>query len=421
MKITIKRSNIAEVIIAILILLPYFEDSAVNSKLTVVIGQESYLRPINIYMAIAIVLVAFSAIMAKGKYQTRNKKAYWIILFAIVSFLTSVIQTTKFSASLCTWIWLLEPIIYGSVVVTFCDRYKVSKRKVMRNMCVYFGAYCAYLLWLYIRLYSFSSGTRMSSRGGGPVIFGYTIAIMFSVLIAVKDEFNFIIFYILGALYTVTALATGTRGAIWPIVFLWICLYLFAEFNGKKLIITLMLIPIMIALMSINIGGLIGGSSRNISRVIIFEDLIRSGTAFRSIGIFGAQPLHRMLCGFGLGNFFPYQYWSLIVQVRWNNTFTYNGMSLLVQPHNSYIYALLETGIIGFSILFHPFFRILKEVLRVKDDSDRYYVLVIGVILFVNCFDSVFFVQPGVAGNIWIVLFFIFDLINRSHVDNLRG
>ena len=82
----------------------------------------------------------------------------------------------------------------------------------------------------------------------------------------------------------------------------------------------------------------------------------------------------------------------------------YNGVAVLVQPHNSFLYELMEGGIIGLILMVSSFICAIKTLIKYKNSNYIFGLAFIGVMLLVNCFDSVLFVQPGVAGSFWLLL-----------------
>ena len=89
------------------------------------------------------------------------------------------------------------------------------------------------------------------------------------------------------------------------------------------------------------------------------------------------------------------------------NHFSYAGMSLLVQPHNSFVFALMETGMAGFLL----YITIIKRCVGykiVKHKKYRFeYVLFTGSLLFVLFLESTFFVAMGSASLWWLIIMIV--------------
>lgn len=413
--IRFNKNTIREALIALVILVPYLEESTVNSSLTIRIGESAYLRPVNIFIGVVILgLGVVLFLYQRGIPNKVTKRGLIVGSIIVLSILSSLLQTENFTASLCTLIWFIEPFIYAALAASFCKKFSLNRNSVFKYMCYFFAFYCLLKVYGYLSVYGYNSGYRMRATGGGAVIFGYTIVVMFALLITVRERVEPPLFYAILVVYTLTAIATGTRASIWPIIFLWFCVFFFDRWSTKRFILLLAMVPVLIVLIFIDIPGLISGGSANIARLVSFEDLSRINTASNSMRAFWRFPVLSMLFGKGLGNLFPYQYWSLLVQARIHNTFTYDGFQLLVQPHNSYIYMLLENGLVGLILMITILVKTVKVIRLGNEEKYKQRILVVLVIVFVNFFDSIFFVQPGVAGNFWLILFALYDMAQEE-------
>ena len=86
------------------------------------------------------------------------------------------------------------------------------------------------------------------------------------------------------------------------------------------------------------------------------------------------------------------------------NMVSRDGLSFLVQPHNSFLYALMENGLLGFLLLLGIFIYAVWSFLHYKTDNYVFKIVFAGVVFLTNCFDSIFYVQPGAAGTLWLLL-----------------
>ena len=125
------------------------------------------------------------------------------------------------------------------------------------------------------------------------------------------------------------------------------------------------------------------------------------------------------LFGAGLNNFFPYQKWAMSVNDIDLNMITREGVSILVQPHNSFIYSLMESGIIGLFFLMGIIIYAGWSFVHYKTDNFAFRIAFVGVLFLVNFFDSVFYVQPGTAGTFWLLLLITINE-NRHRYYNSR-
>lgn len=410
-----KHKKLKEVLVSLLILLPYLEGSAVNSDLTIRVGEISYLRPINIYMAVVIVLLIIQKLLFSNRENRRlTVRAGAFLLLLLVTALSSFLRPVVIETSVCTWIWFAEPILYALLLADYIKDAQLGYHRILKNICVIFGLFCAYRLLGYVLVVGFDSGSRLRSTGGGPVIFGYTIVIMSSALLFERKLFKKRWFYFFLIVNTLTAFATGSRGAIWPILFLWVLYFLLDDWSATKFLLSILLAIFFISLAIIDLSGIIASSTENISRILDFEDASRLVTDINSLRYFSRQSLVDMIFGKGLGNFYPNQYWSLLVQDKTYNTFIADGLIMLVQPHNSFIYMLVENGLVGLAFMVVYLTGVLRKIRRSRMDNYVFAIVTVLVIIFVNCFDSIFMVQPGVAGNIWLLLFLLDDMATEA-------
>ena len=151
----------------------------------------------------------------------------------------------------------------------------------------------------------------------------------------------------------------------------------------------------------------------------------RGITLLNGLKAFSKQPIIEKLFGVGLSGLFPYQSWLLYrytLGFPHYNMFFFNGYIMLVQPHNSFLYLLLETGLVGL-LLFLSLFVIGYHLIRTKTVSNRRLrCLVLFLIIFLNCFDAVFMIQPGSAGLWWLLYFLvIYDMNERRNKSVSTG
>jgi O-antigen ligase len=150
-------------------------------------------------------------------------------------------------------------------------------------------------------------------------------------------------------------------------------------------------------------------------RAFKIEDSARTLTWINTLKIYINQPLLSIFLGTGIGQFFPYQSWVISQRSfeSFFNIFYFNGASLLVQPHNTFIYLLIETGFIGLSLFILGFIRIFRNSYS-KAKKFNYAYAIVGVLIYLNLFDSVFLILPGISGVWWLVLFFIIGYVDQE-------
>ena len=123
---------------------------------------------------------------------------------------------------------------------------------------------------------------------------------------------------------------------------------------------------------------------------------------------YGKEPLY-YITGHGVGNFFPFQQWTASnAGVSSNayawfdvNLFSYKGTMILVQPHNTFIYLLMETGALGVLLFLRTVF------VGMKDGNGAIHpniLIVVVAFILLALFESTIIIQPGIACMWWLMI-----------------
>lgn len=419
-RLNIWRHIDKEAVFALLILLPYVENNLLQDFLDIQINSTSYIKAI-VFIMIALCAV-FMVICVLLRRFTITDHGLILFGFVFAGFLSLIVIAHDFATSLCVWLWLCVPMVLSILSVSVCCNWQLNITKVLKYMIQYFTTYLFVVLAYYVvfkRLF-IDSSVRMSPRGGGAVIFGYTIAVVFALCIYLKESFSSKVYYALLILLSIGALGTATRGAVWPIAGCWVINLLFSKSSYKKTIAIAALVPLSVILFS----AVLNSSVEFIGWQRLFNpySFRRMSTSSSIFSFFSELPLYSKLFGLGLGNFFPYQHWFLSIDDVEQNMFEYNGRTFMVQPHNSFLYTLVETGVLGiafFAVFFIlVVFCIMKNGKEKRDHALLKKLIVVGVVLVVNCLDSVFYVQPGVAFVYWLILLLLVEeKIQRNMIE----
>lgn len=394
-----------EKLIALLILFPYIENNFLQKYIQIYF-ENTYIRAISV-LSIFVTIIFLSMIIVKRKITFNRIKVY-LLMYIVYSILGVLFSWKGMLNSFCVWIWVCVPILFAIVVIDYCESVKVNYLYIIYNMIKCFCLYVIIVIAYYIPVHHLfiDSSVRLNPRGGGAVIFGYTIAVIFALTVMYRDIFeNKKEYYFILAVLSVGAIATASRAAVWPVVFLWIINFMWTKLTSKKLLFTIVLIPIFVFLTMVDFSKMSTTTTFvGLDRLFNTSSFRRAQTTTNIFSLFSDFEICRKLFGFGLGNFFPYQKWCLYVNDVDLNMIRYNGVAVLVQPHNSFLYELMEGGIIGLLLMVSSFICAIKTLLKYKNSNYIFGLAFIGVMLLVNCFDSVLFVQPGVAGSFWLLL-----------------
>lgn len=346
---------------------------------------------------------------SRQNYSNRglNRIVYMMMLFSVIIFVRGLLSDNIISF-FSQFLWLTIPFYYAVTIIKTINHFKLKPSNVGKVGIIYFTFYVCINTFVNIRMYGFNlSGTvgqsRLISPGGGPVVLGYTIVLVMCYLLVIRDTLprkNTII--VTGILFFGSIL-TGSRGAVWPMLLL---LFLYVTTNKNLKIRVLMLTLVIIAMIIIKP---ISQLEDIVPRIMNFSGGSRLNTVENSLKVFTEQNFFTMLFGTGLSGFFPYQLWLFnandVMNLVSYNMFFYNGKMLLVQPHNSYIYLLMESGIIGlifFIFIFKEAFNKIK-----KQEHKRYKYLFLFMIILLNYLDSIFLIQPGSSGLWWLLIFLV--------------
>lgn len=401
MKISITR----EKLIALLILLPYVEGDFLQEFIHIYF-DETYISAIAIIYIIVTIVFA-GLVLAKNKWK--RHQGYRGVMFAFVVYTLFQVFAAADNVlnSFSVWIWVSVPMLFGILVGEYCEQRRLRYRDIIIHMIRWFCAYLVFVLVYNVAVHRlFIDPTfRLSPRGGGAVIFGYTIAVVFAFCVQYRDFFPKREYYILLAILSIGALGTESRAAIWPIVFLWIINFLLTKLSAKKIILTVFLFFVMLFLGELDLGDLANTTVFiGWQRIFNTSSVRRSLTLVNLLILFGRGSFVNKIFGVGLNDFFPYQKWVMKVNNVDLNMIKRDGISFLVQPHNSFLYALMESGLLGCLLLLGVFIYAVWSFLRYKTDNYVFKIVFAGVVFLANCFDAVFYVQPGAAGTLWLLL-----------------
>lgn len=418
----VPKYKFLEYIFAFVFILPYTEIGAVRKAFSYS-TQTIYLHSSQ-FLMLAITLILLIASVIKGSNKVRSiifkKITRTVIIFSAIELLVSMIGSVNKNiwVSLSQLSWVIIPLLYATSIIYFIMSYELSFSNVGRIGLFYFILYAIFcivynILHFGLQIRGAALSDRMTSTGGGAVIFGYTIALMACYLLYKKYRIKKIFGFGGIIIFTMSAIATGSRGAIWPVILIFFMYFI----SHKKSIYRIISICLLIILIiTINPFRLIG---ELVPRVLAISDNSRISTWRNSLLAFSQQSFFEIIFGTGLGNFYPYQYWFLSPN-KWTefisyNLFFYNGLLLLVQPHNVLIYLLLETGLVGVSLYIYMFIIAAKEINRQTVHNIIYKKLLLFLIFVLNCFDAIFIVSPGPAGLWWIMYYFaIYDGVDEQ-------
>ncbi len=403
-KLKIYKKSILEMFIALCFLLPYAETGILKNTLEYY-NDKVYIHPMSF---IIIIILFINILLLMTTYKTIKIVNYgqkYLYIFSIVILISGSIFS-YFNQNLETffvqYIWFIIPLVYSITIVNIIKKFNLSFKNILKIGLFYFALYCLFSIGYSMVKFGFKIGTTTrltgGSGGGGSVIFGYTIVLFYCILILLRKDIDPKSFVVYGIIFFITSILTQSRGSMWSIFTLTVILVL----DNKSIILKLLLIMIgTFFIMIINPFEIVANYA---PRLFKFDDEARTGTWNNAINVFVEQPFFNILYGTGLGQFFPYQSWIINGKEVYNlaNTFIYEDKRMLVQPHNTFIYFLIETGIFGIGLFMKAFFDMMRKLKKYNKNG----IFIILFIVLLNCFDAVFIILPGIAGVWWCILLF---------------
>lgn len=328
------------------------------------------------------------------------------------------IESNCSTRSLVGLVWFAAPLMYAEMLCGILIKSKIQIAGVATRMI-----YCFALLATAAIAYSvffYNGEVRLYVPGLGSVIFGYTMVVILAFAVFIRAwSYCGKLLSICVLLCTVAAVLTESRAAVYPAIILcsiYFCINIERGFNVIPVVL------IGLALLVVSPIELLGAFSDRLTRL----DSNRFETWFASAEIIAESNVFDIGLGYGLGNVFPYYDWYTDLYTgaiqreytdgAWNQ-FVFQGHIMLVEPHNTFIWVVLETGIVGLALLLLCFLRIAKVSGSVRTASGRlmgpYAAVLVLSVMFVNAFDAVILINVASVA-IWVCLLAAFLLASND-------
>lgn len=415
-----KNSNsIMEYALAFLFVLPYAETGPIIEFCHFTTSNTYWRAILTIELVILVVLMPIGIL----RLRTKDKKLHSIkscimpfiaILFfcLIFSFLINGIalnSTTKF-------LMILVPLMNAYLVQKLIVYKGYDIYSIIRKSVFFFALFVVFSIIFNIVNYGFTINfsdetKRLTASAGGPVILGYTISVVFAFVLSHRECFKRIELLFVFSILLLGIFLTQDRGAL---LILGICgIYLLKKFSIKEKALILFFVILSIPFI-IN----------EIRDSVFFERLTESKISndARVISLLAALSIYfedfwYIFLGHGLEGFFPYQHWLLntspgdVFTDTYYNIVQYGDKYVLVQPHNTFIYFLMEIGFVGV----YFFCRMLYKIYKNSGENKSSLMLVLISIICMSMLESALILEPGIACTLWLMLFysFMYKPINR--------
>ena len=409
----IDRNTIEEFLVALLFVIPYAE----TGKLSFAFSDSAktfYWRSILVFeMGLCVVLmIQHMRPQIRGK---TNKSVFLYAVYLMINGVLSIMLGASGGAMLVTMLSTIVPLVNATFIISHIERRSLDINKIVKwavNLYTLFVVYCVALniVRYGLTLSYINNKFRLSASAGGPVILGYTISLVAVFMFANKDIFSTKNLVINSVIFTLAITYTMDRGAY--VILLLGVLYL-ALTEKNKVITGLFVLGFIFGVIYLSdeiLGKVLELLFGNRVMSTDLTESMRYKTAITCLSEFIKEPIF-YLTGHGTGNFFPFQQWtasnagvSASAYARFDvNLFSYNGSSLLVQPHNTFIYFLMETGFIGIVLFLRTVLIGLRD--QEKKISPNVLIVVLSFLL-LGMLESTIIVQPGIACMWWLMIFF---------------
>ncbi len=320
----------------------------------------------------------------------------WGLICAWVS--GRVIQRVPMQA-----LWMVSPLLFAGFLVGVAKKRGIRFSGLIEIVVVAAALFSCVLVVYNFAAYGISlANGRLYCPGLGSVALGYANALVIALAVSRKGANTLIPKSLL--LFSVvvllaSTLLTGSRGGMYPALALSL-IYFLPTKNAAATI--LLVLGAMIVLLAFNpVEAFLSGRAGNLQSE-------RYATWEASYAVFrDGSPLEQLF-GYGLGNVFPFQDWYTglntgVIERAYTdgvwNSFSFQGHAMLVEPHNTYIWLLLEGGVIsviGFVIcLIVP----LLSLGSSKGLPKLRYGVVVATFMVLGVFDAI--VIANVASAFW--------------------
>lgn len=401
-----KKNNLIRIILILFSLISFFEINIVRKIFTFNVGV--YVLPI-VWVMVILIVILFIYLKIKGlTFLKAPKYIKNIIITTIILIIISVAKILLMNDVMTGFVhmaYFYLPIVYALILSFILINEDKDNNKTILTFIYFFSVYVVLNIIINISVYDYSffdinssDSDRLISPGGGPVIFGYSIALVYALLFFIRRTISIRKYIIIATILIIGSFFTKSRGSMWVVVVITF-VSMITNKNMKMNVIIFSIAVVLVPILYLLI-------QEYVPRFFIFGDNSRANTLTNSLQIFLNYNAGEILTGKGLGQLFQYNQYAESRSWGWvPNVFIYQGYQLLVQPHNTWLYILMEMGILGTIILLFLIFAIPLY------KNDRKYkielFIFIATFIFLNMFDSILMIEPGSAAMWWFILIMV--------------
>lgn len=416
LRIKIKRENFIfkNWIIIILLLLPIFIIDFFKPlllKSVVIFGNNKY-TPVLIFTFILVLLYYFFSDKRKNKSIVNNQLKI-LLLFTLYLLSHKFIGLTNNH-----WVRVIEiilPILTSLIMLKIIIINPKNVKWFINVILLLFFIYTMLFIfhWYFKTRHAFDIDptlgfARFRTAYTGSVTFGQLLATIPLVFVLSIKRNNFLTHFIVILFCFILIYITGTRSAVWALLIALIIILLLNIKSSIRLVSSMaFLISILIFLISITNVKYDRFVTKSNSRQLSQIEAINSSLS----------SVESIFVGKGLSNFFPYErYYKSSQSSEFNdrsveNIFYYENKEILVEPHSTFVWIFVETGLIGLILFFALLLRPIKVSLVVLKNIKIFDNYLIGLSLFcvitclTNFMGSFLINEPYVSVLCWFLFF----------------
>jgi len=366
----------------------------------------NFIRNLNIvdssypeYLTVLIIITPFVLLLKFEKIVSKRKYIRYIIILPILNTMWIINSSAK--DSLTTIISISLPIYLAFLIVFYSNI-----TTLLKSLVQFLNIFVLYLIVNISLFYLGYLPPNPQGRMGGSyaeiVTLAYTIAALLPLYYYVYKSQKTTKAIIVFAILFIALFATQTRGGVWiSLAYLLYFLYdsKIKHSKYRKIILSLSIVMFFVIIFAHN--SIL--NSKN-DRLLHLAEPTRLFSLITGITAWIDQSIKQKFLGRGLNSFYDYQQWIRNGRDFYHNTFTYKGMLSLVQPHNSFTWLLVETGVIGALSLTYIFTRKVK-LFNTGSVLLFYLNLTCFTFLLFNLTESIIIIYPNISILFWFITF----------------
>lgn len=416
----INKNKIITWLISVLFILPYFETGPFYH----IFSDADYNYCLRTILILQVLIASFLLVRNfKCRISGSRKSVFIFLLYIFINGLFSAIVREHVLAVVISILTLSLPVIIATLIEDEIDRYELDINTIIKNCINIYSLFIVFTVFFNVYNYGLAlsvlnNTVRLSASAGGPVILGYTISLVLMFTFVSKDVFSRTNYTIVCFIMIGGIVYTMDRGAY--LIMLLGFLYLAIK-ERNKLHTALFIAAILLVVLfnSHNILSKLLPVLFNRENMSNLQNEGRFTMAVKFLSLFIREPNY-LLFGHGLDNFFPLQTltaknsFATVKYIYFHpnlNSFIYKGVRYAGQPHNTFVYLLMEAGVVGVVAYLSVVFYGIRDKYRKIIPN----VLTISLaILLLSMMESTIFVQPGVACTWWLIM----NLNRKKSLEN---